>query len=84
MSMIVMLHDSWIYNVQSLYNVEWKLLQLTITQNRSIQHYVIKFVSVGGFLWFPPSINWSPLYNWNIFESGVKHHKTGNLKVLRM
>ena len=43
----------------------------------SIQQYVIKFVSdlqqVGGFLWvhlFPP-----PRYNWNIVESGLKHHK---------
>ena len=41
-----------------------------------IQHYVIKFVNdmrqVGGFLrvlWFPPP------YNWNIVESGIKHHK---------
>ena len=35
-----------------------------------MQHYVIKFVSdlrqVGGFLY---------QYNWNIVESGVKHHK---------
>ena len=43
----------------------------------SIQHYVIKFVSDlwqdGGFLQvfrFPP-----PRYNWNIVESGGKHHK---------
>jgi hypothetical protein len=39
----------------------------------SIQHYVIKFVNdvrqVSGFLRFPPQ------YNWNIVESGVKHHK---------
>jgi hypothetical protein len=49
----------------------------------SIQHYVIKFVSdlrqFGGVLLvlrFPASIKkWSPRYNWNIFESGVKHHK---------
>ena len=48
----------------------------------SIQHYVIKFVSdlrqVGGFLWelqFPPP-NWPPWYNWNIVESGIKHHKS--------
>jgi hypothetical protein len=36
-----------------------------------IQHYVIKFVSdlrqVGGFL--------RVLGNWNIVESGIKHHK---------
>ena len=43
----------------------------------SIQHYVIKFVSdlrqVGGFLrvlWLPPPIK----TDWNIVESGVKHH----------
>jgi hypothetical protein len=47
----------------------------------SIQHYVIKLVSdlrqVGGFLRvlrFPPLIK-PPRYNWNIVESGVKHHK---------
>jgi hypothetical protein len=41
-----------------------------------LQHYMIKFVidlrKVGGFLRilpFPP-----PRYNWNIVESGVKHH----------
>jgi len=45
--------------------------------------YVIKFDSdlrqVGGFLQvrrFPPTIkSWSPRYNWNIVESGAKHHK---------
>ena len=44
----------------------------------SIQHYVIKFVSdlrqVSGFLRvlrIPPPIK---RYNWNIVESGVKHH----------
>ena len=40
----------------------------------SIQHYVIKFVSdlwqVWGFLQFPLPIK----HNWNIVESGVKHH----------
>jgi hypothetical protein len=50
-----------------------------------IQHYVIKFVSdlrqVGGFLRvlrIPPSINWALRYNWNIVESGVKHHNPQN------
>jgi len=44
----------------------------------SMQYYVIKFVSdlrqVGALLrvlWVPPP----PRYNWNIVESGVKHHK---------
>ena len=49
----------------------------------SIQHYVIKFVSdlrqFGGVLLvlrFPAIIKkWPPRYNWNIFESGIKHHK---------
>ena len=25
--------------------------------------------------WFSPAINWPPQYNWNIVESGIKHHK---------
>jgi hypothetical protein len=41
---------------------------------RDVWHYVIKFVSdlrqLGGFLRFPP-----PRYDWNIVESGIKHHK---------
>ena len=48
-----------------------------------VQHYVIKFVSdlrqIGGFLqvlWFPPLIKLTPQYNWNIAESGIKHHQT--------
>jgi hypothetical protein len=50
---------------------------------RGVQHYVINFVSnlrqVGGFLRvlrFPPPIKLTPRYNWNIVESGVKHHQT--------
>ena len=49
----------------------------------SIQHYVIKFVSdlrqVGGFrrvLQFTAPIKLiATIVNWNIVESGVKHHK---------
>ena len=48
----------------------------------SKQHYVIKFDSdllqVGDFLrilQFPPQIKLPPRYNWNIVESGAKHHK---------
>ena len=48
----------------------------------SIQHYVVKFVNdlrqVDGFLrviWFPQPIKVTATrYNWNIVESGVKHH----------
>ena len=57
-------------NVESSYPIHGEVY--------SIQHYVIKFVSdlrqVGGFLRFPPSIKLMPRYNWNIDESGVKHH----------
>ena len=41
----------------------------------SIQEHVIKYVSdlrqVGGFLRVP---RFPPRYNWNIAESGIKHH----------
>ena len=55
----------------------------------SIQHYVIKFVSdlrqVGGFRWvlqFPAPIKLiATIVNWNIVESGVKHHKPNNLNL---
>ena len=50
---------------------------------RGVQHYVIKFVGdlwqVGGLLRvlrFPPPIKLTATINWNIVESGVKHHKT--------
>jgi hypothetical protein len=54
---------------------------------RGVQHYVIKFVSdsrqVCGFLrvlrFPPPKLNWPPRYNWNIVESGIKHHQTNNI-----
>jgi hypothetical protein len=50
------------------------------------QHYVIKFVSdlqqVSGFLRFLHQWNWPPRYNWNIVESGVKHHQTYKQKQL--
>jgi hypothetical protein len=45
---------------------------------------MINFVSdwrqVGGFLWVlwfhSTNKKWLPWYNWNIVESGVKHHKS--------
>jgi hypothetical protein len=44
----------------------------------SIKNYVLKFVcdlrQVGDFLRFPPPIELTTRYNWNIVESGVKHH----------
>ena len=50
---------------------------------QGVQHYMIKLVcdlqQVVGFLWvlwFPPPIKLSAIFNWNIVESGIKHHKT--------
>ena len=50
----------------------------------SIQHYVLKFVSnlwqVGVFL----LVLRLPRYNWNIVESGIKHHKPNHDKLLTL
>ena len=49
-----------------VYNILWSSL------------LVINLRQVCGFLrvlWFPPQKNWLPWYNWNIVESGVKHHQ---------
>jgi hypothetical protein len=51
---------------------------------RGVQHYVDvnDLRQVGGFIpvpRFPPTINWPQRYNWNIVESGVKHHQTNKL-----
>jgi len=47
----------------------------------SIQHYVIRFANdsrqIDGFfrvLRYPPTVKLTSRYNWNIVESGVKHH----------
>ena len=60
-------------------NIALKIIIFTSTFHIStIQHYVIKFVSdlwqVGGFILHQE--NWLPRYNWNIVESGTKHHKS--------
>ena len=56
----------------------WGWTPFMASEVYSIQHYVIKIVSdlrqIGGFLRFPPPINWPPRYNWNIVESGIKYH----------
>ena len=49
---------------------------------QGVQHYMIKFVS--DLRWFSPVTRFPPpikrriQHNWNIVESGVKHHKTKN------
>ena len=80
--------DRMVIGFTTTYAISAHIITKVVTPNPvhgevySIQHYVTKFVSklrqVGGFslvLWFPPPINWPPRYNWNIVESGVKHHK---------
>ena len=54
-----------------------------------VQHYMIKFVSdlrqVSGFhgsSGFLHQYNWPPRYNWNIVESGIKHHQTKSKQIL--
>ena len=58
------------------------IVSLNPAQARSIQHYVIKFVSdfqqVGDFhlVLLSPPIELTTQYNWNIVESGAKHHRS--------
>ena len=69
----------------------WIYIYLCTQSGRDVQHHVIKFIShlrhVSGFLWvlmFPPPIKLMPWYsyNWNIVESGVKHHQTNNARCM--
>ena len=60
----------------------WRVWRVSCSLHATPE-YVIKFVSdlgqVGGFLRalrFLHQLNLPPRYNWNIVESGVKHHKT--------
>jgi hypothetical protein len=62
-------------------HVSIHLFWIPINRVYSIEHYVIYFVSnlqhVGGFLRvfrFPPPTKLPSRYEWNIVESGVKHH----------
>jgi hypothetical protein len=45
----------------------------------SIQHYVIKFISG-----LPRVLRFPPRYNWNIVESGIKHHKPNQTKPINL
>ena len=64
-----------------LLEVAWNTLILV---RHSIQHCVIKFVSdlrrVSGFLC---QSSWPSRYNWNIVESGVKHHNPSTFTLTR-
>jgi hypothetical protein len=52
-----------------VYNIMW--WSLSVTCNRSVV-----FSGSSGFL---HQYNWLPRYDWNIVESGVKHHKPTRL-----
>ena len=53
----------------------WHLLSLNERINTKISDKSVVFSGYTGFL---HQYNWPPLYNWNIIESGVKHHKSSN------
>ena len=78
-------YGSWIYNYLCNRCLSPLILWVRSRSERCVQHYVIKFVGNLGELgrWFSPSTPVSSTnktdlhgYNWNIIESGVKHHKT--------
>jgi hypothetical protein len=46
----------------------------------SMQHYVIKLINSGFF----HQLNWPPGYNWNIVDSGIKHHNPKPLLLMNM
>jgi hypothetical protein len=56
------------------YNIMW--WSLPVTNGRSVI-----FSRYSGFL---HKLRWLPGYNWNIVESGVKHHKPNPFKVLKL
>jgi hypothetical protein len=74
---------SWTYNNQCNQCLSPLTMWVQILSDEvySIQHYVIKFVSdlgrsvvFSGYSDFLHQYNWPPRYNWNIVESGIKHH----------
>jgi len=77
------LYDSWIYNYlwyQCLLSLKfwvrtplprsWRGVLDTTLCDKVCDRSVV-FSGYSGFL---HQLNWLPRYNWNIFESGVKHH----------
>ena len=73
-------YGSWIYNYlcnQCLSPLTlWVLIPIMV--RCTIQHYVINLSVTIKDLWFSPVLQFPPPppYNWNIVESGIKHHKT--------
>ena len=44
--------------------------------DKSLSMTCDRSVVFSGYSRFPPPVKWPPRYNWNILESGVKHHNT--------
>jgi hypothetical protein len=78
-AIVVVIAGSWIYNYRCnqylspltlwvqiplrRYNIMWS--SLSVTHDRSVV-----------FSSFLQQYNWPPWYNWNVIESGFKHHKS--------
>ena len=72
-------HGSWICNYLCNQCLSLLMLWVQIPLRQGVMKFVCDLQQVGGFLWvlrFPPPINWPQQYNWNIVESGIKHHVT--------
>jgi hypothetical protein len=74
------------YVISAYYTNKVVSSNLVYGEVHSIHHYVIKFVGdlqkVYVFLrvlWFPPQINWTPRYDWNVVESWIKHYSPNHI-----
>ena len=67
--------------VQVITNTEWCHCPLSPLPSHYSIHYVIKAVSDLRQAGFLHQWNWPPRYNWNIVESGVKHHDPSPLSI---
>jgi hypothetical protein len=56
------MHNNLFFRLKRRHNIMWQ--SVSVTCDRS--------VVFSGFL---HQLNWPPRYNWNIVESGIKHHK---------
>ena len=59
---------TYVYYYTNVYSIQSNVTSLSVTCHRS--------VVFSGFSGFLHQLNVLPRYNWNIVESGVKHHQT--------
>ena len=79
-------YGSWIYNYLCNQCLSPLMLWVQISIRARCTTLCDKCLSVicnrlvifPGYSRFPPPINWPPRYNWNVVESGVKHHQQTN------